>query len=107
MIRLVFDVSPCPQADVPEDPEEKKLYNATKELVLPVLRQVPIEQSIRKLNLMDVLEAGIKHAAATNNKELSNQINKVTREEDESEAFLSLLFFRFWKTFPSWRSTAW
>jgi predicted transcriptional regulator YdeE len=38
---------------------------------------VPIEQSIRKLNLMDVLEAGIKHAAATNNKELSNQINKI------------------------------
>lgn len=65
------------KVDVPEDPEDKKLYNATKELVLPVLRQVPIEQSIRKLNLMDVLEAGLKHAAATKNNELSGQINKI------------------------------
>jgi len=65
------------KVDVPEDAEDKKLYNATKELVLPVLRQVTIEQSIRKLNLMDVLEAGIKHAAATNNRELSAQINKI------------------------------
>jgi hypothetical protein len=45
--------------------------------VLPVLRQVPIEQSIRKLNLMDVLESGIKHAAATNNRDLSQQINRI------------------------------
>jgi Ras GTPase-activating-like protein IQGAP2/3 len=75
------------KADVPEDPEEKKLYNATKELVLPVLRQVPIEQSIRKLNLMDVLEAGIKHAAATNNKELSNQINKILENISKLEEY--------------------
>jgi hypothetical protein len=32
---------------------------------------------------MDVLEAGIKHAAATNNKELSNQINKVCLSRKE------------------------
>lgn len=70
-----------------QDPEEKKLYNATKELVLPVLRQVPIEQSIRKLNLMDVLEAGIKHAAATNNKELSNQINKILENISKLEEY--------------------
>ena len=70
-----------------KDPEEKKLYNATKELVLPVLRQVPIEQSIRKLNLMDVLEAGIKHAAATNNKELSNQINKILENISKLEEY--------------------
>lgn len=75
------------KADVPEDPEEKKLYNATKELVLPVLRQVPIEQSIRKLNLMDVLEAGIKHAAATNNKELSNSINKILENISKLEEY--------------------
>ncbi len=42
-----------------------------------MLRQVPIEQSIRKLNLMDVLESGIKHAAATNNRDLSQQINRI------------------------------
>ncbi len=75
------------KADVPEDPEERKLFNATKELVLPVLRQVPIEQSIRKLNLMDVLEAGIKHAAATNNKELSNQINKILENISKLEEY--------------------
>lgn len=73
--------------DVPEDPEEKKLFNATKELVLPVLRQVPIEQSIRKLNLMDVLESGIKHAAATNNRELSQQINRILENIQKLEGY--------------------
>jgi len=75
------------KTDVPEDPEEKKLYNATKELVLPVLRQVPIEQSIRKLNLMDVLESGIKHAAATNNRDLSQQINRILENIQKLEGY--------------------
>ena len=33
--------------------------------------------SFAQLNLMDVLEAGIKYATETNNKTLSNQINQV------------------------------
>jgi len=49
----------------------------TKELVIPILRLVPIQNTIHKLNLMDVLEAGIKFATETNNKQLSSQINKI------------------------------
>lgn len=63
--------------NVDEESETTKLYNQTKELVLPVLRTVPIESSIQKLNLMDVLENGIKHAAETKNKQLSTQINNI------------------------------
>ena len=63
--------------NIDEESETTKLYNQTKELVLPVLRTVPIESTIQKLNLMDVLENGIKHASETKNKNLSTQINTI------------------------------
>jgi len=63
--------------NIDEEYETQKLYSQTKELILPVLRNVPIEASIQKLNLMDVLENGIKHAAETKNKQLSTQINTI------------------------------
>jgi len=49
----------------------------TKELVIPILRLVPIQSTIQRLNLMDILEYGIKHATDTNNRELSDKINRV------------------------------
>jgi len=53
------------------------LYAETKELVIPILRLVPIQNTIQKLNLMDILEYGIKHSTENNNKELSTKINQV------------------------------
>jgi len=65
------------KVDVEEESEIQRLYAETKELVIPILRLVPIQNTIQRLNLMDVLEAGIKHATDTNNKNLSLQINKI------------------------------
>eukprot|EP01094_Clydonella_sp_ATCC50884_P007638 TRINITY_DN1685_c0_g1_i1.p1 TRINITY_DN1685_c0_g1~~TRINITY_DN1685_c0_g1_i1.p1 ORF type:complete len:877 (+),score=470.13 TRINITY_DN1685_c0_g1_i1:156-2786(+) len=65
------------KVDMDEEGETMRLYAETKELVIPILRLVPIQNSIHRLNLMDVLEAGIKHATETNNMTLSNQINKI------------------------------
>lgn len=77
--------------NIDEESETTKLYNQTKELILPVLRTVPIESSIQKLNLMDVLENGIKHAAETKNKQLSTQINTILEniQKLEKEAIVS------------------
>lgn len=65
------------KVEVEEESEIQRLYAETKELVIPILRLVPIQNTIQRLNLMDVLEAGIKHATETNNKTLSNQINNI------------------------------
>merc|ERR1712188_158579 len=65
------------KVDMDDESENLRLYAETKELVIPILRLVPIQNSIHRLNLMDVLEAGIKHATETNNMSLSNQINKI------------------------------
>ena len=65
------------KVDMEEESEMQRLYAETKELVIPILRLVPLQSSIQRLNLMDVLEAGIKYAAETNNKVLSNQINTI------------------------------
>jgi Ras GTPase-activating-like protein IQGAP2/3 len=65
------------KVEVEEESEIQRLYAETKELVIPILRLVPIQNTIQRLNLMDVLEAGIKFATETNNKNLSNQINKI------------------------------
>jgi Ras GTPase-activating-like protein IQGAP2/3 len=65
------------KVEVEEESEIQRLYAETKELVIPILRLVPIQNTIQRLNLMDVLEAGIKYATETNNKNLSNQINKI------------------------------
>jgi len=46
----------------------------TKELIIPVLRLIPIETSIHRLHLTDVLESGIRYAGETNNKQLSTQV---------------------------------
>eukprot|EP01095_Lingulamoeba_sp_RSL-Kostka_P012243 TRINITY_DN481_c0_g2_i1.p1 TRINITY_DN481_c0_g2~~TRINITY_DN481_c0_g2_i1.p1 ORF type:complete len:902 (+),score=391.29 TRINITY_DN481_c0_g2_i1:61-2766(+) len=63
--------------DVEEDEEHQRLYAETKELVIPILRMVPVHNSIHRLNLMDVLEAGIKYATENNNRQLQTQINKI------------------------------
>ena len=82
-----------------------------------MLRQVPIEQSIRKLNLMDVLESGIKHAAATNNRDLSQQINRILEvSADVCVALCVALCVAMCacaedaptcRTFRSWRAMGW
>jgi len=65
------------KVDVEEEDEATRLYAETKALVIPVLKEIPIESSIARLNLMDVLESGIKYSTETKNKELSTQINKI------------------------------
>eukprot|EP01099_Mayorella_cantabrigiensis_P006851 TRINITY_DN585_c0_g1_i1.p1 TRINITY_DN585_c0_g1~~TRINITY_DN585_c0_g1_i1.p1 ORF type:complete len:871 (+),score=226.12 TRINITY_DN585_c0_g1_i1:44-2656(+) len=65
------------KVDMEQESEVSRLYAETKEFVIPILRMVPLVQSVVRLNLMDILEAGIKFAADTNNKQLSNQINRV------------------------------
>jgi len=57
--------------------EIQKLIAETKELVIPILRLVPIQNTIQRLTLMDILEYGIKHATENNNRDLSNKINQV------------------------------
>jgi hypothetical protein len=52
----------------------ERLYAETKELIIPVLRMIPIETSIHRLHLTDVLESGIRFAGETNNKQLSTQV---------------------------------
>jgi hypothetical protein len=63
--------------EVEEESEIQKLYAETKGLVIPILRLVPIQNTIQRLNLMDILEYGIKHATENNNRELSDKINRV------------------------------
>jgi len=65
------------KVDVEEESENMRLYTETKELIIPVLRVVPVQPTIQKLYLMDVLEAGINFANETENKHLSGQINKI------------------------------
>jgi Ras GTPase-activating-like protein IQGAP2/3 len=65
------------KVEVEEESEIQKLYTETKELVIPILRLVPIQNTIQRLNLMDILEFGIKHATENNNRDLSDKINKV------------------------------
>eukprot|EP00339_Tiarina_fusa_P028122 CAMPEP_0117038994 /NCGR_PEP_ID=MMETSP0472-20121206/27399_1 /TAXON_ID=693140 ORGANISM="Tiarina fusus, Strain LIS" /NCGR_SAMPLE_ID=MMETSP0472 /ASSEMBLY_ACC=CAM_ASM_000603 /LENGTH=147 /DNA_ID=CAMNT_0004749369 /DNA_START=311 /DNA_END=751 /DNA_ORIENTATION=+ len=65
------------KVDVDEDSEHHRLYDETKELVIPILRLVPVQNSIHRLSLMDVLEAGIKFATETNNSNLKSQIKKI------------------------------
>jgi len=65
------------KVEVEEESEIQKLYAETKELVIPILRLVPIQNTIQKLNLMDILEYGIKHATENNNRDLSTKINQV------------------------------
>lgn len=62
---------------VEEEDEVERMYAETKELIIPVLRTIPIETSIHRLHLTDVLESGIRFAGETNNKQLSTQINKI------------------------------
>jgi len=65
------------KVEVEEDNEVERLYAETKELIIPVLRTIPIETSIHRLHLTDVLESGIRYAGESNNKQLSTQINKI------------------------------
>lgn len=65
------------KVELDEDSEMHKIYAETKELVIPILRLVPVQNSIHRLSLMDVLEAGIKFASDTNNQNLKIQIKKI------------------------------
>lgn len=88
------------KVDMEEEAEHTRIYAETKELVIPILRLVPVQSSIHRLNLMDVLESGIKHATETKNKTLQTQINKILEnlgrlenaemvsKEDDYESFV-------------------
>lgn len=56
----------------------ERLYAETKELIIPVLRTIPIETSIHRLHLTDVLESGIRFAGESNNKQLSTQVRQLS-----------------------------
>jgi len=60
-----------------EENQTARLYTETKELIIPILRLVPVNESIHRLNVIDVLEAGIKYATETKNPTLSQQINRI------------------------------
>merc|ERR1712063_244220 len=74
------------KVDVDEDSENQRLYAETKELVIPILRLVPVQNSIHRLSLMDVLEAGIKFATETNNSNLKSQIKRILENLGKLEA---------------------
>jgi Ras GTPase-activating-like protein IQGAP2/3 len=74
------------KVDVDEDSENQRLYAETKELVIPILRLVPVQNSIHRLSLMDVLESGIKFATETNNGQLKLQIKKILENLGKLEA---------------------
>eukprot|EP00008_Paramoeba_atlantica_P012607 CAMPEP_0201488422 /NCGR_PEP_ID=MMETSP0151_2-20130828/18137_1 /ASSEMBLY_ACC=CAM_ASM_000257 /TAXON_ID=200890 /ORGANISM="Paramoeba atlantica, Strain 621/1 / CCAP 1560/9" /LENGTH=834 /DNA_ID=CAMNT_0047873709 /DNA_START=70 /DNA_END=2574 /DNA_ORIENTATION=+ len=88
------------KVDVEEETETEKRYAETKELLIPVLRKVPIKTSIQRLQLMDVLENGIRFAQENRNQELNSQINQILEnmnllakegvltKEDNYESFL-------------------
>ena len=42
--------------DVEEESESEKRYAETKELLIPVLRMVPVKTTIQRLNLVDMLK---------------------------------------------------
>ena len=63
--------------EVEEEDEVARMYAETKEMIIPVLRAIPIETSIHRLHLTDVLESGIKHSNETKNKTLLANINKI------------------------------
>jgi len=44
------------KADVEEESESEKRYAETKELLIPVLRMVPVKTTIQRLNLVEMLE---------------------------------------------------
>lgn len=74
------------KVELDEDSENQRLYAETKELVIPILRLVPVQSSIHRLSLMDVLEAGIKFATETNNASLKSQIKKILENLGKLEA---------------------
>merc|ERR1712110_1112078 len=74
------------KVELDEDSENQRLYAETKELVIPILRLVPVQNSIHRLSLMDVLEAGIKFATETNNATLKSQIKKILENLGKLEA---------------------
>lgn len=63
--------------DVEQENPGLRLYAETKELLIPILRKVPIQESLTAPNLLEVLDWGINYAKATNNEELNSQINKI------------------------------
>lgn len=65
------------KVDVEEEDPHQKLYAETKELLIPILRRVPIQESLTTPSLMDVLDWGINFAKAQNNEELNAQINQI------------------------------
>jgi len=75
------------KVDMEEESESLRLYTETKELMIPVLRTVPISNSIARLNLMDLLEEGINFASETSNRVLSGQINRVLENIQKLETF--------------------
>merc|ERR1712137_327040 len=74
------------KVELDEDSEHQKLYAETKELVIPILRLVPVQNSIHRLSLMDVLEAGIKFATETNNSNFKSQIKRILENLGKLEA---------------------
>jgi len=74
------------KVELDEDSEHQKLYTETKELVIPILRLVPVHHSIHRLSLMDVLEAGIKFATETSNANLKSQIKRILENLGKLEA---------------------
>jgi len=65
------------KVDVDDDDETERLYAETKEMIIPILRTIPIETTIHRLHLTDVLESGIRYAADKKNTDLSERIEKV------------------------------
>eukprot|EP00211_Chloroparvula_japonica_P005130 CAMPEP_0119131044 /NCGR_PEP_ID=MMETSP1310-20130426/9300_1 /TAXON_ID=464262 /ORGANISM="Genus nov. species nov., Strain RCC2339" /LENGTH=838 /DNA_ID=CAMNT_0007121595 /DNA_START=153 /DNA_END=2669 /DNA_ORIENTATION=+ len=79
------------KVDVEEESDADRLYAETKELLIPILRVVPVKTSIQRLNLMDVLEHGIKFARETQDQELNTQIDTILKNLGtlESDGMLS------------------
>jgi len=73
------------KVDVEEEDATEALYAKTKELIIPVLRTIPVETSIHRLHLTDVLESGIRYANETKNKSLFAQINKILENINKLE----------------------
>lgn len=67
-----------------ENPMER-VYLETKELIIPVLRVVPVATSIHRIHLADVIESAQRFAEETENKELAGQVEVIRKNISELE----------------------
>jgi len=65
--------------ELKEDEHNTQIYAETKELMIPILRAIPMGSSVHEMTLPEVLEAGVEYAKESKNKTLAEQIDTVNK----------------------------